>query len=214
MSGPEDRRGTDGGEHPLDVDARFADIIAHFHDDEPSRPRVVDGYDDGPGSQDPAGPTDAPDANPTPDGGEGAGSTGTAATGATDPTRTAAPGGPGPDVASSPDPEADLAALRREYEARVAAEVDRAVDGADGGHFVPDEPPPLPRPDLPGRIAWAAVLVGPVLLLLCAMLWRTAQAPSWLLGAIVTAVVAGFGYLVWRLPRSGDRDDRGDGAIV
>jgi hypothetical protein len=101
---------------------------------------------------------------------------------------------------------------RRAREARIEREIDRAVDGP-GSRFVPEEPPPLPRPaDLPGRLAWGAVLLGPVALVLFAMLWRTA--PPWMVGTVVTAVVAGFGYLVWRLPRTRDRDDGGDGAIV
>ena len=90
--------------------------------------------------------------------------------------------------------------------------MDRAVEAASA-RFVPAEPPPLPRPaDLPGRLAWGAVLLGPVALVLFALLWRTA--PPWLVGSVVTAIVAGFGYLVWRLPRTHDREDGGDGAIV
>lgn len=216
MSGPDAGRGPDGGEAPLDVDARFADIIAHFHDDEPSRPTVVDddeGTDgpgraaegDGttaptterprPGRPDRVPPAAGPHAPPT----DAGAAPPERSTPATDPVRDL--GAP-----------ADLAAMRRSYEARIAAEVDRAVDGPDGGHFVPPEPPPLPRPDLPGRLAWGAVLAGPVLLLLCALFWQSA--PSWVLGSLVTAIVAGFGYLVWRLPRTRDRDDPGDGAIV
>lgn len=226
MSGPDDRRGPDGGEHPLDVDARFANIIAHFHEDEPIPPRVVDGYDDAaettgttPPAADPAGP-----AGPGPDVAD------RPATDPDGPTTSSPPSGSpdaaGPAVTGPPQDQtgqdrrraadlgapADLAAMRRSYEARLSAEIDRAVDGPGGGHFVPADPPPLPRPDLPGRLAWTAVVAGPVLLLLCALLWRSA--PSWLLGTIVTGIVVGFGYLVWRLPRTRDRDDPGDGAIV
>ncbi|MGJ7441394.1 hypothetical protein [Aquipuribacter sp. MA13-6] len=233
MSGPDAGRGPDGGEHPLDVDARFADIIAHFHDDEPTRPTVVDGYADPEGTDDSTstGSRTGEDGTASPS----AGRTPPEAPDREHPDReppapgadAARPDAARPDAASTVPPEraapsadpvrdlsapADLAAMRRSYEARIAAEVDRAVDGPDGGHFVPAEPPPLPRPDLPGRLAWTAVLAGPVLLLLCALLWRSV--PSWVLGSIVTAVVVGFGYLVWRLPRTRDRDDPGDGAIV
>jgi len=211
MSGPDDRRGPDGGEHPLDVDARFADIIAHFHDDEPSPPRVVDGYDDAAETTGTAPAATAEDAS-DPSGATGHDVTGRPAPDEGGPTT----GGPTTDSPTTADPTtgpvADLAAMRRSYEARISAEIDRAVDGPGGGHFVPADPPPLPRPDLPGRLAWTAVLAGPGLLLLCALLWRSA--PSWLLGAVVTGIVVGFGYLVWRLPPTRDRDDPGDGAIV
>ena len=79
---------------------------------------------------------------------------------------------------------------RRAREARVAAEVDRAVDGPPSASCRPSRrrcpaPPTCPR-------AWRgrAVLLGPVALVLFALLWRTA--PPWLVGACVTAVVAGF----------------------
>ncbi len=235
MSGPDAGRGPDGGEHPLDVDARFADIIAHFHDDEPTRPTVVDGYDgetaDGAERTDgtdpdggAASPVDgvrpaAADRQPPAPGAAAPGADTPRATGDLGPRADASAAAGTPERSGPPSDQvrdlaapADLAAMRRSYEARIAAEVDRAVDGPDGGHFVPAEPPPLPRPDLPGRLAWGAVLGGPVLLLLCALFWQSV--PSWVLGSIVTAIVAGFGYLVWRLPRTRDRDDPGDGAIV
>lgn len=213
MSGPDERRGTDGGEHPLDVDARFADIIAHFHDGEPAPPRVVDGDDSpaaDPGEQgaDVQDPAERDDAD-HPDGPVGT----DRAAGATARGPEARPGPEAQRDRFVEDLFAEAEAERAARRARIEAEVDRAVDGADGHHFVPPEPPPFPRPaDLPGRLAWTGVLIGPVLLLLCALLWTSV--PSWVVGTIVTSIVAGFGYLVWRLPRSGDRDDRGDGAIV
>ncbi len=216
MSGDE-RRGTDGGEHPLDVDARFADIVAHFHDGEPAPPHVVD---DGAGREDPTqstgrGATDSLFPPPVDERDQ--------------PPHGVAPGVKAPqdtspqdrspqDRAWSPD-DVELAAqdelrARREREARIHAEVDRAVDRAvDQERFVPAEPPPIPRPeDLPGRLAWAAVLLGPIALVLFAVLWESA--PSWLVGGVVLAIVVGFAFLVWRLPRTRDRDDGGDGAIV
>ena len=53
----------------------------------------------------------------------------------------------------------------------------RALFTALGAHpverethrFVPEEPPPIPRPDLPGRLAWGAVLLGPLALILFVM---------------------------------------------
>jgi hypothetical protein len=259
----EDRRGTDGKDLPLDFDARFAAIVAHFHDDEPRRPQVVDASAaDGdlelrreePASDDVEGhladerPGERPDDRP------GDGDLGT---GLDDPRWRAAAADldaldllrDGPDTAperqqpppaaprvpplpplSHPDPRPasrhaprplprrDGAAphleTHEERLARIEREVERAVHGADGGHYVPPEPPPIPRPvGLASRAAWTSVLLGPVLLLLCALLWRDST-PEWVLGTLVVAVVAGFTYLVWRLPHSRDRDDPDDGAIV
>lgn len=224
MSGPDERRGPDGGEHPLDVDARFADIVAHFHDGEPAAPRLVEDSRSGSTATDRAagdlgdpdaardGTDERDDVDPAGAGLVGAGREGVG---------RESPEGRRDDAGRVPPEDEDslLAELeaaeragREARAARVSAEVDRAVDGPDS-HYVPADPPPLPRPsDLPGRLAWTAVLLGPLLLLLCALLWRSA--PPWLVGTIATAMVAGFGYLVWRLPRTRDRDDPGDGAIV
>ena len=190
-----DERRPDGGEHPLDVEAAFADIVAHFHDGEPTRPQVVDAHDtvDVTETVEASAPLDPVDEEPTA------------------PAPAPPPVLQGPPVAPVP-PVAPITESRQERLSRIEAEIERAVHGADGGHFVPPEPPPIPRPDLPGRMAWAGVLLGPVLLLLCALLWQSV--PQWVVGAIVTGIVGGFGYLVWRLPRTRDRDDPDDGAIV
>ncbi len=214
----DERRGTDGGDHPLDVEARFADIIAHFHDGEPAPPEVVDEDRDpgperpegsmgatgstGPEGSDPAAADHAPD----PDGQDphgrdvhGDGLHGDDLHGddlhghdldALDPTGTGAAerrrsGWDTADRAATDwaaryeqAAREELAAheertVRREREARAQAEVDRAVDRASE-RFVPEDPPPLPRPaDLPGRLAWGAVLVGPLVLVLVALLWRS-----------------------------------------
>ncbi|MFC3688405.1 hypothetical protein [Aquipuribacter hungaricus] len=245
MSGPDASRGTDGGEHPLDVDARFADIVAHFHDGEPAPPRVVDDRGDGAGrtgegrtgegrtgegrtgerSDGTAEDADSSRGDGTDAGAPGPGrSSGTSLHRAEDAARGRAARVPehGEDAATDwalryeQAAREELAAheerqARREREARAEAEVDAAVD-RETHRFVPEEPPPFPRPDLPGRLAWGAVLLGPLALILFAVLWD--EAPSWLVGSVVVAIVAGFGYLVWRLPRTRDREDGGDGAIV
>lgn len=212
MSGDE-RRGTDGGEHPLDVEARFADIIARFHDGEPApppedtagpgdrgRPGSEDRSDVQTGQEEPAGPVGT-------GGGDGHGGWDSLADESATDWAARYEQAAREELAAHEEREA-----RSAREARIHAEIDRAVDGP-GNRFVPAEPPPLPRPaDLPGRLAWAAVLLGPVALVLFALIWQAA--PSWVVGTVVTAIVAGFGYLVWRLPRTHDRDDGGDGAIV
>ena len=234
MSGPDERRGAGGGDHPLDVDAAFADIVAHFHDGEPLPPRLVDGPDGDGGSAAgaslPAPPArrdddldDGTDAGTDDgsdigfDGHDGHDGTGSVVHETPD-TSDARADEAATDWAVRYEQAAreELAAheerlARQEREARIEAEVDRAVDAADH-RFVPEEPPPIPRLDLPGRLAWGAVLLGPLVLVLFALLWP--DVAPWLVGSVVTAIVAGFGYLVWRLPRTHDHDDDGDGAIV
>ena len=78
--------------------------------------------------------------------------------------------------------------------------------------YVPPEPPPLPRIDVPGALAWAAVLLGPLFLLFAGLFWRTAS--PLLLGLAVLAFIGGFGALVMRLPSHRDADSGDDGAVV
>jgi hypothetical protein len=78
-------------------------------------------------------------------------------------------------------------------------------------HFVPPEPPPLPRGDLYSRLAWFAVLGGPAFLLVAAFLGG--NLPSILIVIAIAAFIGGFVTLVARMP--GERsDDDGDGAVV
>ena len=160
----------------LDIDARFADIVARFDDGLGERRGGA------PGTEDTAPAPPRADGRPAQD----------------EPTP---PPAPAPRAAES---EAERAA-------RIDREIETAVHGADGGHYVPPDPDPLPETTPLNRLAWAAVLGGPLLLLLAATLWR--DMPQWLVGAVVVAVIAGFVRLVWLLPRSGEgRED--DGARV
>jgi hypothetical protein len=77
--------------------------------------------------------------------------------------------------------------------------------------FVPPEPPPLPRGDLMTRALWAAVIGGPLFLLIAAVAWR--DAPRILILAAVAAFVGGFVMLVVRMPHDRGEDDD-DGAVV
>lgn len=88
------------------------------------------------------------------------------------------------------------------------------AEDPDEGHFVPPEPPPLPTPDTTAKFAWLAVLGGPALLLLDAVVWHeVAGWPAW---AGVTAFLGGFVTLVARM-KDRDEDEPDDpmgGAVV
>jgi hypothetical protein len=88
---------------------------------------------------------------------------------------------------------------------------DRDEEDEEDEGFVPPEPPPFPRGDLVSRLAWGAVIGGPVFLLLAAMLWRTL--PAVLLLVALLAFVGGFVTLVARMPPD-HPDDPDDGAVV
>lgn len=78
--------------------------------------------------------------------------------------------------------------------------------------YVPPDPPPLPRVDAPLALAWAAVLLGPLFLIIAGLFWRDASPV--LLGLAVLAFIGGFGALVMRLPAHRDEDSDDDGAVV
>ncbi|MFD9796843.1 hypothetical protein ACFWXK_38525 [Streptomyces sp. NPDC059070] len=86
-------------------------------------------------------------------------------------------------------------------------------DGSDEGHFVPPEPPPLPEADVTAKFAWLAVIGGPVLMLLAAILqWEFTW---WLTTLGVGGFIGGFGTLVARMSQDDeDEDDPGRGAVV
>lgn len=78
-------------------------------------------------------------------------------------------------------------------------------------HYSPPDPPPLPHGDLTSRLAWAAVLLGPVFLLGAGLFWHDVNR-LWLALAAV-AFIGGFVVLVMRLPETRDEGDD-DGAVV
>jgi hypothetical protein len=84
--------------------------------------------------------------------------------------------------------------------------VDEAEDVDEG--YVPPAPPPLPRPaDAVGRFSWAAVIAGPLLIVLTSVLGLDRILAN--LGVVLT--IGGFVALVWRMK---DRDDDDDGAVI
>lgn len=84
----------------------------------------------------------------------------------------------------------------------------------DDDHFVPPEPPPLPETDLTTKLAWVAVLGGPLLLIGVVLL--QVEMTWWLATLGVGGFLGGFGTLVTRM-RDDDEDEwptPGGGAVV
>lgn len=90
------------------------------------------------------------------------------------------------------------------------------ASGADEGHFIPPEPPPLPEADTTTKFAWLAVVGGPVLMLLAVLLqWDMTW---WLTTLCVGGFLGGFVTLVARMKGDDEDDDGfddpGRGAVV
>lgn len=89
-----------------------------------------------------------------------------------------------------------------------------AAEDEEDDHFVPPDPPPLPEMDLTTKLAWAAVLGGPLLLIVAVLLQREM---TWWLGTLgVGGFLGGFVTLVARMRDAGEDDgtDPGSGAVV
>ncbi len=97
-----------------------------------------------------------------------------------------------------PEPEPD---------ASVHDEPDRGEDAAD--HFVPPQPPPAPRLDLPRDLPWIGVFGIPAFLLVS--LLAGVSLPTWIGYLMVSGFVGSFVYLVFTMQRGG-RDPGDDGA--
>ncbi|WP_141365562.1 hypothetical protein [Glutamicibacter uratoxydans] len=84
-------------------------------------------------------------------------------------------------------------------------------DQEDGGEqFIPEEPPALGSGNPLVNLAWTAAVGGPVGLLLCVILFRSA--PTFVYIGLAIAAVLGTAYLLLRLPT--ERDPGDDGARV
>ncbi len=87
----------------------------------------------------------------------------------------------------------------------------RGDRGNDIDDYVPPPPPPLPATDAITRLAWAAAIGGPILLVLSALFSLGTKVTSLALAAFV----GGFATLVARLPDRAGRDDGwDDGAVL
>jgi hypothetical protein len=81
------------------------------------------------------------------------------------------------------------------------------------GHFVPPPPPPLPELDRVSRLAWAALVGGPALIVLAALLGIGLE--SWVVVLAIVAFLGGFVTLVARMRDRAPHDDGwDDGAVL
>jgi hypothetical protein len=116
---------------------------------------------------------------------------------------------PSPALDSRPDPSSPRPVIIwRGSEKDIDAELDRAIPDE---HFVPPEPPPLPRADAITWAAWIGVIGGPLLLLALTALGRSS---SVLVGFSAAAFLGGFAVLITRMRSQRDPYDPDDGAVV
>ena len=93
-----------------------------------------------------------------------------------------------------------------------APENESPVDPLDiEEHYVPDPPPPLPSADRATRLAWAAMVGGPALLVLAALLGIGLE--TWIVVLALCAFLGGFAALIARM-RDHHDDDGNDGAVL
>ena len=88
-----------------------------------------------------------------------------------------------------------------------------AASWSDEGHYVPPEPPPVPRTTPARRLAWLGLFGAPLLMLLAVIAhWSY---PTWFAMTLVSAFVGGFLFLVATMERrGGDGFGNDDGAVV
>jgi hypothetical protein len=96
---------------------------------------------------------------------------------------------------------------------RAEAEIEEIDEIPESERFVAPVPPPLPEGDRLTRLAWAALIGGPLLVIFSAIL---GLGPAWLATLGLGGFIAGFITLVVRMPDSRNRDGDGwdDGAVV
>ena len=209
-----------------DVDAQFADIIAHWNDvtDEPDRGPTPPGPGVPPGDPAAGAATAQPSAESSPadsaptDGSPAGASPGDGNGRPATPHSPPTPPEPSPAPTSSQEPRPRPRSFRFEGGASTPGEpVDpppswRSPEPADEPeeHFRPGPTAPLPAGDLQFWGILAGLVGGPLMLVYLVLFNREGH-PLWMLAA-VGITVAGFGLLVQRLPKHRDEDD--DGAIL
>ena len=88
-----------------------------------------------------------------------------------------------------------------------------APEDPDDEHYVPPEPPPLPKLNPATKLAWLALFGGPAYLMICTIVgWPISGLAAFL---CVAAFIGGFAALVIRMDNGGPRDSGpDDGAVV
>ncbi|SFK06170.1 hypothetical protein [Streptomyces pini] len=205
----EREQGRGEGPEPLDEEAAWAQIVAAYGE-EPASPPEEERRGGGPGGTGGAGGT-----------GEEDKAGGTGVPGGEDGTE--GPGGTGEGGGERSGPEAGGLPVRgftvyaagsgpRDWSPAEPSDDDLGED--DEGHFVPPEPPPLPKGDPASRFAWLAVLGGPLLLMLTILFQ---QPVTWWIATLgIGGFLGGFAALVTRMRDDEDDDfeDPGRGAVV
>ena len=202
-----------------DVDAQFADIIAHWNDvtDEPdrgpsaARPRCHTCRSGRRGSTAEPPPTSSP-TDGRPADGSPAGGSGRTATPPTPPAPSPAPTSPPPVPRPRPQHfrfEGGTNPPGEPVDPPPSWRSPEPVDEPEE-HFQPGPTAPLPAGDLQFWGILAGLVGGPLMLVYLVLFNREGN-PLWMLAA-VGITVAGFGLLVQRLPRHRDDDD--DGAVL
>lgn len=130
-----------------------------------------------------------------------------------------APRAPMPPPDEAAPPRSDRGQAVREPEETAEPSLLDGLDtfGADlpddeSDRFVPPEPPPVPRPSLATALAVLGVVGGLVVFLKPTLVPFVSESLAMFVG--FTAVVAGFGALVWRLRPGDDEAGPDDGARV
>jgi hypothetical protein len=120
---------------------------------------------------------------------------------------------PSSDADDEPEPEPRRGLSSRLVRRGHDSEQQPAPEEDLEGHFVPEPPPPLPAADPITRLAWAALLGGPILIVLAALLQISLE--SWVVVLALAGFVGGFATLVARM-RDRPRQDDGwdDGAVL
>ncbi len=108
-----------------------------------------------------------------------------------------------------PTEEAPAAKPEPSFVGEPVTELVEDIGKAEG--FVPEEPPPVPVPPPDRMLAWLGVFGSPAVLLVFLVLGLSM--PTWLGWLLAGGFVAGFCYLIIRMPGA-PRDPWDDGARV
>jgi hypothetical protein len=119
-----------------------------------------------------------------------------------------------PEPPSDPRAVAAAGLFDRSYlDAHEAREPESRDSSGDEGHFVPPEPPPVPRTTPARRLAWLGLFGAPLAMLVAVV--AHLSYPTWLSMGLVAAFVGGFVFLVATMERHTDDGWGGDdGAVV